>query len=100
MEERDRILVVGGTSFVASHILKQLLEEGKYDVRMTVRSLKFNLVRLREALGDDLYNQMEVIKADLQDVETLKHACRDIKKVIIVACPFPRDMSDKSKNDE
>ena len=34
------VLVTGASGFVAMHIIKQLLEQGKYRVRGTVRSTK------------------------------------------------------------
>ena len=34
------VLVTGASGFIATHIIKQLLEQGCYHVRGTVRSLK------------------------------------------------------------
>lgn len=34
------VLVTGASGFIATHIIKQLLEQGRYHVRGTVRSLK------------------------------------------------------------
>ena len=34
------VLVTGASGFVATHVIKQLLEQGKYRVRGTVRSTK------------------------------------------------------------
>ena len=34
------VLVTGASGFIAIHLIKQLLEQGRYHVRGTVRSLK------------------------------------------------------------
>ena len=34
------VLVTGASGFIATHLIKQLLEQGHYHVRGTVRSLK------------------------------------------------------------
>ena len=34
------VLVTGASGFIATHLIKQLLEQGRYRVRGTVRSLK------------------------------------------------------------
>ena len=34
------VLVTGASGFIATHVIKQLLEQGHYHVRGTVRSLK------------------------------------------------------------
>ena len=34
------VLVTGASGFIATHLIKQLLEQGRYHVRGTVRSLK------------------------------------------------------------
>ncbi len=47
MEEPEIVLVTGATGFIASHLIKVLLDEGKYKVRGTVRDLSDEKVRLR-----------------------------------------------------
>ena len=34
------VLVTGASGFIATHLIKQLLQQGRYHVRGTVRSLK------------------------------------------------------------
>lgn len=65
------VLVTGATGYIASHIIKILLEEGRYQVRATARSIDNNkrLEALKSALKtyDD---QPEYVAADLTDPQT------------------------------
>ena len=63
----SRVLVTGGSGFIASHCILQLLESG-YEVRTTVRSLeREGQVRamLREG-GREAGDRLSFVAADLE----------------------------------
>lgn len=87
----SKVLVTGGTGFVASHCILQLQEAG-HTVRTTVRSLARETdlrAVLRAAGGDDA--RLEVVAADLTQDEGWEAAVRDCGNVLHVASPFPAD---------
>ena len=64
----SRVLVTGASGFLASHVVKQLLETGEYMVRGTVRSLanEKKVTPLRRLCRDARY-ELELVEADLMD---------------------------------
>ena len=64
--EVPRVLVTGASGFLASHILKQLLEGGQFIVRGTVRSLanEKKIAPLKRLFPDAKYD-LELVEADL-----------------------------------
>ena len=90
MELSDKpILVTGATGFVASHVIRLLLEKG-YKVRGTVRSLAnkdknaflYNLVPEKN-------ENLELVEADLLKTATWPAAVAGVDYVMHVASPFP-----------
>lgn len=83
------VLVTGAGGFIASHIIKQLQEEG-YKVRGTLRSLEDEekVKRLNE-LCPEAAHKLELVEADLTKAESWEPAVKDITYVIHVASPFP-----------
>lgn len=83
------VLVTGASGFIASHIIKQLQEQG-YQVRGTVRSLQDEdkVKRLNE-LCPEAEHKLELVEADLTKPESWEAAVKDVKNVIHVASPFP-----------
>jgi nucleoside-diphosphate-sugar epimerase len=84
------ILVTGGTGFIASHIILQLLGE-KHRVRTTVRSLKREAdVRgmLRQG-GVEPSERLTFFEADLQSNAGWTEAVAGCDYVLHVASPFP-----------
>ncbi|XP_061170792.1 uncharacterized protein LOC133180267 [Saccostrea echinata] len=83
------VLVTGAGGFIATHIVKQLQEEG-YRVRGTLRSLEDEerIKKLKE-LCPDAKHELELVEADLTKPESWEPAVKDVKYVIHVASPFP-----------
>ncbi len=86
---RDTVLVTGGSGFVGSHVILQLLDAG-YVVRTTLRSLaKADVVRemLREAGVDPA--RLTFFAADLQRDDGWAEAVSGCAYVVHVASPIP-----------
>ena len=91
----ERVLVTGGTGFIGSHAIVQLLAAG-YRVRTTVRNLsRADDVRALAAAGAAssgvkiAVETIEVVVADLLSDEGWPEAVADCTYVLHVASPFP-----------
>lgn len=85
------VLVTGATGFIASHIIKLLLDQnGAYRVRGTVRRLNDpeKIKPLRELFGA----QLELVEADLDRPDGWREAIEGCSYVIHTASPFPAQM--------
>ncbi len=89
----ERVLVTGGSGFVGSHCILQLLAAG-YQVRTTVRSLKREQA-VREMLSaggagrQTLTDRLEFVAADLTQDAGWPEAVQGCDYVLHVASPFP-----------
>lgn len=61
------VLVTGATGYLASHIIKQLVDSAQFKVRGTVRSLEGNekLDKLKSLVDGDSKHGIEFVEADL-----------------------------------
>src|SRR5512142_806941 len=86
----SEVLVTGGSGFIASHCILQLLAAG-HEVRTTVRSLaREPAVRaLLRAGGADPGERLRVVAADLTRDEGWPEAVQGCAHVLHVASPFP-----------
>src|SRR5580658_7744213 len=85
-----KVLVTGGSGFVAAHIILQLLGAG-HRVRTTVRSLnRENLVRaMLKAGGEEPGDSLSVFAADLESDTGWRDAVAGCEYVLHVASPIP-----------
>ena len=90
------VLVTGASGYLSSHITKQLLEQGRFRVRGTVRSLENEkkVKPLRELVAQPKY-QLRLIEADLLNPKSWIEAVRRCSYVFHVASPISRG---KDKN--
>lgn len=81
--------MTGASGYIASHIIKQLMENG-YRVRGTVRSTKNEKKcrPLRELVKDPKH-QLELVEADLLNEQSWLGAVKDCDYVVHVASPVP-----------
>ena len=81
--------MTGITGFVGSNVGLELLKEGSYRVRGTVRSLRVpdKIDPLRKAYGDK-FDQVELVEADLLNSESLMKAIKGSTYVLHTASPF------------
>ncbi|KAK0259890.1 hypothetical protein LTR35_018048 [Friedmanniomyces endolithicus] len=92
MSTNELVLVTGGSGFLASHCIVQLLEKG-YRVRTTVRRLaRADEVRRVLRVGgvsEEQANGVSFCAADLERDEGWPEACQDCTYVLHVASLFP-----------
>jgi nucleoside-diphosphate-sugar epimerase len=59
-DERPLVLVTGASGFIATHVIQQLLDTGKYRVRGTVRS-----AAKAQIIGDAFPSHLDLVETDL-----------------------------------
>jgi len=89
ISDSDLVLVTGASGFLASHIVKQLLEQG-CRVRGTVRSLKDEKkCKPLRNLAQSARHELELVEADLLGEESRQSEVKDFTYVIHVESPVP-----------
>lgn len=89
----NQVLVTGGSGFIATHLILQLLAGG-YAVRTTVR----NLIRepevrsTLERAGCTNVDHVSFVAADLEDDSGWSDAVSDCEYVVHLASPFPQSV--------
>ena len=88
LEKTERVLVTGGSGYVAGWIIVRLLQQG-YRVRTTIRSLsRVDAVRSAVAGQVELQDRLSFSVADLLQDDGWDDAVRDCAYVIHVASPM------------
>lgn len=99
MKTNNTVLVTGGSGYIATYLIAQLLKQG-YSVRTTVRSLKRE-EEVRAALADlgqTTNNELQFFEADLTKDTGWADAAANVTSVLHVASPLPLSMP-KDEND-
>ncbi len=78
------VLVTGGTGFVGSYIIKELIEK-KYAVRAIRRSKKLDSHKVPFYIPKEIWDKVEWVDADVLDVIALENAMTGIDAVIHAA---------------
>ena len=86
----SRVLVTGGSGFVGSHCILQLLAAG-HEVRTTVRNMKRegDVRAMLKVGGAEPGNRLSFFAADLENDAGWKEAVSGCEYVLHVASPFP-----------
>ncbi len=74
-----KYLVTGGTGFIGSALVRQLLKEGN-QVRVLDNGLRGDLGRLK-----DFSSQVEIVEGDIRDLKVVQKACEKIDSVCHLA---------------
>lgn len=87
------VLVTGGSGFVGSHLILQLLADG-YVVRTTIRSLKKEQAvrKMLKDAGAETGDKLSFFEANLEKDDGWKEAITGCEYVHHVASPFPLEM--------
>ena len=90
MENKETVLVTGGTGFVAIHTILQLLQKG-YTVKITLRNLnrKKEVIEMLTEAGISQLENLEFVEADLTKDDNWQEATKGCIYVLHVASPFP-----------
>ena len=88
INQKKPILVTGGTGYIASWIIKNLLEKG-HDVRATVRN-KGDKEKFKHLVGiaENSQGKLEIYEADLLKVGSFEEAMKNCELVFHTASPF------------
>jgi nucleoside-diphosphate-sugar epimerase len=89
----SRVLVTGGSGFIGSHAILQLLAAG-HEVRTTVRNLKREpeVRAMLKAGGAEPGGRLSFVAADLEKDAGWAEACAGMDYVLHIASPFPATM--------
>jgi len=90
MDQSTKVLVTGGTGFIASHCIAALLKEG-YSVTATLRSLKriADVKAMLAVAGIASFDRLSFAQADLADEKSWLAAAKGCTYVIHPASPTP-----------
>jgi len=88
-EEKPLVVITGGSGFLGAHVCHVFLKDGSYSVRGTVRDPndEAKIKPLKDGFGE-LFDQLELVAADLTDEASLTDACAGATYVIHTASPF------------
>lgn len=88
-EEKPLVTITGITGYIGSHVAKLFLQDGGFRVRGTVRDLnnQAKLAPIQQAFGQELFDKMDLVAADLLDDASLARAISGSTYVIHVASP-------------
>lgn len=91
MDQQAQVLVTGGSGFIASHCIIQLLQKG-YHVKATVRQLKRSAdVKAMLAVGGVIdLSRLSFVEADLSDAKSWTAAAQGCTYIIHLASPTPQ----------
>ena len=92
MEDKPIVVITGISGFLGSWVGKTFLERGGYKVRGTVRdpNNERKVAPLKDAFGEQ-FDEVELVKADLLDHDSLDKAIEGATYVMHVASPFPAE---------
>jgi dihydroflavonol-4-reductase len=90
--EMEMILVTGGTGFIGSYIIRQLLEKG-----YRVRALRRRSSQLPAYIPEQIFSRVEWVEGDILDTVSLEEAMTGVDTVIHSAAVISFSRRDKKK---
>lgn len=86
------ILVTGGTGFIGSYIIKELIEKNH-----SVRAIRRHTSTLPFYISPDIFEKVEWIEGDILDIVSLENALEDVDTVIHSAAMISFYKRDRAK---
>eukprot|EP00731_Ephydatia_muelleri_P035639 Em0144g9a len=83
------VLVTGASGYIATHLIQQLLKQGRFRVRGTIRNLSYSKIEPLKKLVPDAKYPLELVQADLKEAVDWVAAVKGCSYVFHVASPFP-----------
>merc|ERR1719189_96284 len=85
--EKPLVTITGISGYIGSHTTLLFLQDGGFRVRGTVRDKnnEAKIAPLRTAFGAELFNQLELVEADLDNEESLTNAINGSTYVVHIA---------------
>ena len=85
--DKPLVTITGISGYIGSHTTLLFLQDGGFRVRGTVRDKnnESKIAPLRNAFGAELFNQMELVEADLDNEESLNNAIAGSTYVVHIA---------------
>jgi dihydroflavonol-4-reductase len=89
-ETKPLVVITGVTGYLGSQTCLTFLQDGSYRVRGTVRSTSnaSKMAALKNGFGEELFEQLELVEADLNDEASIIAACEGADYVVHTASPF------------
>jgi nucleoside-diphosphate-sugar epimerase len=93
MEHSETVLVTGGTGYVGSHCILQLLQKG-YKVKTTLRSMnrRAEVIEMLKTAGISAFENLTFVGTDLLKDDNWDEAVKGCKYVLHVASPIAATM--------
>jgi nucleoside-diphosphate-sugar epimerase len=90
LNSKPVVVITGVSGYLGSQVCLTFLQDGSYRVRGTVRSTTNaqKLEPLKAGLGPELFDQLELVEADLTNEDSIVAACEGATYVVHTASPF------------
>lgn len=92
INQATKILITGGTGFLGSYIIKELVEKG-----YAVRAIRRSTSKLPFYLSSEIFAKVEWTEGDVLDIMSLEQAMENVDAVIHSAAIISFDKKDKKK---
>ena len=86
---KPKVLITGVSGYIGSYVCKTFLEHGGFNVRGTVRDKgnESKIDPLRIGYGDELFERLELVNADLMNEESIMAAAEGCDYIVHTASP-------------
>ena len=87
--EKPLLTITGVEGFLGSQTLLQVVQDGNYRVRGTIRSStdEATMAPIKAAIGKD-FDDVEIVEAEMTEEESISNAIKGSKYVIHHAAPY------------
>ena len=84
------VVITGISGYLGLYVVRDFLQDGNFRVRGTIRGKNDAKIKpIQEAVGEALFEQLEIVEADLLNADSLALAIQGATYVVHTASPFP-----------